>query len=189
MTASLRLTAALLVLVWAGCDMFSPRTPDPPRDDAGTYIQPSTPEDVIENVRSAVAEMNARNYRRSFDPDLRFEPTESAGARDPSLWTGWGTQEEESYFRSMAESARLTANNELRLSDVEQTAGASRFDVDASYTLVVNHRQGDLSETLRGRLVWAIEQGQDGLWRITRWTDRSAGDAASWSDLKAAFIK
>ncbi|MEX2400879.1 MAG: hypothetical protein WD423_08925 [Rhodothermales bacterium] len=180
---------AFLALSLSACDVFSPRSPEHPIEDVGTFVQPDTPDQVVDNIRTAVAELNARNYRRSFADDLTFTPTTDASARDPSVWTGWSAQEEESYFLALAEAARLTADNELGLSDVEQTAGAARFTIDASYTLRVNHRRADLPTTLQGRLVWTIDQGEDGLWRVTSWTDRTVGDAASWSDLKAAFIK
>jgi hypothetical protein len=179
----------VLAFVISGCDLFSPRTPDPPLEGGGNYVQPDTPAQVVENIRNAVADLNAQNYRRSFAEDLQFEPTADAAADDPSIWTGWGTQEEESYFRALAEAARLTTDNDLRLSDVDETAGDMLHTLDATYLLTINHRRPELPTTLQGRLVWTIEQGEDGLWRVTAWTDRALGDAAAWSDLKAAFIQ
>lgn len=180
---------AFMALILGACDAFSPRSPEAPIEDVGTFVQPDTPDQVVANIQTAVAELNARNYRRSFSEDLAFTPTSNASARDPSVWTGWSAQEEESYFLALAEAARLTADNELGLSDVDQTAGTARFTIDASYTLRLNHRRTDLPTTLQGRLIWTIDQGEDGLWSVTSWTDRTVGDAASWSDLKAAFIK
>ena len=189
-----RLTSYCLLLTsyvfLASCDLFSPRTPDPPIDEAGTFVQPDTPDQVIENVRNAVAELNAQNYRRSFADELEFAPTPEAEASAPSIWNGWGVQEEESYFRALASAARLTSGNELRLNDPTLSAvDAARFTFDATYLLTVNHRKQDLPSTLQGRLVWTIVQGSDGLWRISEWSDRSIGDAPSWSDLKTAFIQ
>lgn len=187
MAASWRIL--ILMFCVAGCDVFSTRPPDPPIEDSGTYVQPDTPAQVIENIENAVTELNAQNYRRSFDPEFTFQPTASAEARDPSIWMGWGVQEEESYFSALVEAARLTTGNDLRLTDVETTAGETEFTVNATYLFTVNHRRTDLPETLQGRLVWTIAQGEDGLWYLTEWSDRQVGEAASWSDLKAAFIK
>lgn len=188
-TASVAVLVALVSLLGA-CDLFSPREPELPSEGAGTFVQPDAPDDVIENVRNAIAELNAQNYRRSFAEDYTFEPTAAAEARDPSIWTGWGIQDEESYFRGAVQAARLTAGNDLRLNEENLVAVSSRqFNFDASYTLTINHRRSDLPATLQGRLVWTLIQGEDGLWRIGEWTDDELGDAASWSDLKAAFIK
>ena len=181
--------ALILLVLLSGCDLFSTRSPQAPVEDSGTYVQPDTPNLVIDNIRNAVAELNAQNYRRSFAADFVFEPTAAAEARDPSIWMGWGVQDEESYFSGLVEAARLSTGNELRLSDVETTAGETEFTVNATYLLTVNHRRPDLPQTLQGRLVWTIRQGEDGLWYLAEWTDRQVGDAASWSDLKAAFIK
>ena len=161
-----------------------------PIEGAGTFVQPDTPDQVIENVRNAISELNAQNYRRSFAEGYTFEPTAAAEARDPSIWTGWGVQDEESYFRATVQAARLTSGNELRLNEENLVAvRPDQFTFDASYVLTINHRRPDLPATLQGRLVWTLSQGEDGLWRITQWTDDELGDAASWSDLKAAFIK
>ncbi len=192
---SLRRTAlpgafCVIVILLGACDLFSTREPEIPLEGAGTFEQPDTPDQVIENIRNAVAELNAQNYRRSFAEGFTFEPTASAEARDPSIWTGWSVQEEESYFRAMVQAARLTSGNEVRLTEENLSAvNPNLFTFDASYVLTVNHRSQDLSATLQGRLVWTLSQGDDGLWRITEWTDRELGDAASWSDLKAEFIK
>lgn len=173
-----------------GCDVFSTRDPSPPLEDAGTYVQPDTPDQVIENIQNAVIELNAQNYRRSFADGFEFRPTASAEAGNPSIWTGWGVQDEESYFRATVQAARLTSGNELRLNETNLSAiDAQRFTFDAGYVLTINHRRPDLATSLQGRLVWTLEQGEDGLWRITEWTDREVGDAESWSDLKAEFIK
>lgn len=190
MTKTAFIIFGAFVLLIAGCDVFSTREPEPPLDDSGTFLQPDTPDQVIENIQNAVAELNAQNYRRSFAEGFDFDPTASAEARDPSIWTGWGVQDEESYFRAMAEAARLTSGNELRLSEENLVAASqTQFTFDATYGLTVNHRRPDLPPTLQGRLVWTITQGEDGLWRISEWSDRELGEAASWSDLKAEFIK
>jgi len=146
-------TRALILLVFAtGCDLFATRAPEPPGTETGTFLQPDTPDQVLENLRFAIAELNAPNYRRSFSDDLHFQPTVEAEANDPAIWNGWGVQEEESYFRALVEAARLTSGNELRLTDVEQTAGPDRYTVDASYVLVFNHRSAELPNRLQGRV-------------------------------------
>lgn len=173
----------------AGCDLFSPRQPEEPIGDTGTFIQPAAPDNVIENLQNAIAELNAQNYRQSFAEGFTFSPTAAAESSAPSIWTGWSVQDEESYFRAVVQAARLTTGNELRLNETNLAAvNPSLFTFDASYVLTINHRQPNLPATLQGRLVWTIAQGEDGLWRITEWTDDDLGNAASWSDLKAAFI-
>lgn len=180
----------LLCSLVAGCDLFSPRTPESPIQESGTFLQPDTPDQVIANVQAAVAELNTQNYRRSFADDFVFKPTSTAEARDPTLWTAWGRAEEERYFSTLVAAAQLTSGNELRLNDRTLSfVSEDRFVLDATYVLTVNHRRPGLPATVQGRLVWTLEEGPDGLWRIHEWTDRELGTNPSWSDLKAEFIK
>jgi hypothetical protein len=180
----------LLVVTATACDLFTTRTPEPPIAEGGTFLQPDTPDQVIANIQSAIAELNTQNYRRSFAPDMTFEPTGSAQARDPAVWTGWSRAEEERYFRTLAADARLTTGNELRLNDrTLSVVREDRFVLDATYVLTIFHRRPHLSESAQGRLVWAISQAEDGLWYVSEWTDQDLSGAVSWSDLKAEFVK
>ena len=177
----------LLATVPAACDVFSPRTPEAPITEAGTFTQPDAPDLVVDNLRAAIAEMNTANYRRSLATDLAFEPTAVAQARDPSLWASWGATEENSYFTTLAEAARQSEGHFLRLEDTATELGDTRFTLDAAYVLITLHRRPDVPDTVQGRLIWEIEQGDDGLWALRRWTDQEVGNSPSWSDLKAAF--
>lgn len=182
----------LLILLFTAtaCDLFSTRSPEPPIVEGGTFLQPDTPDQVIANIQAAIGELNTQNYRRSFAPDLEFEATGTAQARDPAVWTGWSRAEEERYFRTLAAAARLTNGNELRLNDrTLSVVREDRFVLDATYVLTVFHRRPHLSETAQGRLVWVISQAEDGLWYVSEWTDQELSGAVSWSDLKAEFVK
>jgi hypothetical protein len=179
----------LFAATWAGCDVFAPRTPEAPASEAGTFTQPDAPDLVVDNLRAAITEMNTANYRRSLATDLTFEPTAGAKARDPSLWASWGPTEENSYFTTLAEAARQNSGHLLRLEDTATEIGDTRFTLDAAYVLVVRHRRPDVPDTVQGRLIWEIEQGEDGLWALRRWTDQELGNSPSWSELKAAFGK
>lgn len=180
---------ALLGVLLGGCSLFATREPEPPLDDAGTFAQPDTPEQVIDNLQNAVAELNTLNYRRSLAADLTFTPTATAEARDP-IWTGWGQADEERYFSTLvAAAAPFAAPHSLALNDRTLTVLAEdRTVLDATYVLTVNHRRSEVPTSVQGRLVWLIAQGPDGLWALQEWTDQELGGNPSWSDLKAAFV-
>lgn len=180
----------LLLIGVAGCDLFSPRDPETPMTAGGTFLQPDTPEQVVENIQAAIAELNTPNYSRSLDPTLEYFPTARADASDPAIWSSWAQSDEERYFSSMAASAQFASNHELRLNDQNVSLiSDTRYELDASYVLTVNHNRPDVGTTVQGRLIWVILQGEDGLWRLQQWTDREVGGATSWSDLKAEFVK
>ena len=182
-------TVSLLAALLAGCDVFAPRSPEDPINEAGTFTQPDAPDLVVDNLQAAIAEMNTANYRRSLSEDLTYEPTAVAQARDPSLWASWSRTEEVSYFTTLAEAARQSTGHLLRLEDTATELSDTRFTLDAAYVLIVQHRRPDVPDTVQGRLIWEIEQGPDGLWSLRRWTDQELGSSPSWSDLKAEFGK
>jgi hypothetical protein len=177
------------LLLWSGCGVFSTREPELPVTEGGTFAQPDAPEQVIENLQNAVAELNTLNYRRSLSPELSFRPTATAEARE-AIWTGWSRADEEQYFGTLVAAAADNDGHSLVLNDQSLTiVGATRFQLDATYILTVNHRRPDASTQVQGRLIWVIDQRADGLWELADWTDQELGDAATWSDLKAEFVK
>ncbi len=178
----------LLVLA-AGCDVFAPRTPEPPDTGSGPFVQPDTPDLVVQNLTESLATLNTTAYRRSLGAGFRFTPTPAALSRD-AFWASWGLAEEEAYFRTLVAAAQPGATYSLRLADVgTPEIGEARYVLDASYVLTALHRRPDAPTVVQGRLRWTITRQDDGLWYLTDWTDEALGGAPSWSDLKAAFIQ
>jgi len=183
------LPVIVVSILIAGCSLFSTRTPDEPLADAGTFSQPDTPEQVIDNIIDAIGEMNAPNYRRSLTEDLVFHPTASAEARE-SVFANWGRAQEDQYFTAAAAAADLNTGHGLVLNDQSFTiVSDTQYLLDASYVLTINHRRPDAPSEVQGRLQWLVEQRSNGLWDLKEWTDRELGGKTSWSDLKAEFMK
>ncbi|MCY3488626.1 MAG: hypothetical protein F4065_06375 [Rhodothermaceae bacterium] len=177
----------MALVVLASCDVFGARTPEPPVGEAGTWLQPVAPDLVVDNLRAAVAELNAANYRRSLDEEFMFTPTAAAYARDPDQWIHWDQAQENGYFVTVAEAAKGSSGNLLRLEDATTELSDTEYILDAHYLLLIKHGSQQIADTLQGRLVWVITKKADGLWMLTRWSDQSIGTEDSWSDLKAEF--
>lgn len=173
----------------SGCSLFSTRDPEEPLTESGTFTQPDTPEQVIENLQAAISELNTLNYRRSLSETMIFRPTATALSRE-SLFSSWSRSQEEQYFSAMVAAASLNSGHSLQLNDQSLTLiDAGAFLLDATYVLTVNHRRTEIPVRVQGRLRWLIEQSSDGLWSLSDWTDQELGSSASWSDLKADFMK
>jgi len=182
------LVCAALVFL-SGCSVFSTRDPEEPLEDTGSFIQPDTPEQVIENIQTSIAELNTLNYRRSLGDELDFQPTATALARE-SVFISWSRSQEEQYFSAMVAAASLNQGHSLQLNDETLTLlSESAFVLDATYVLNVNHRRAEVPTRVQGRLQWVLRQGEDGLWALEEWTDQELGAEPSWSDLKAEFTK
>lgn len=184
----LRLLLVVLLLV-AACDAFAPRTPEPPDTGAGPFVQPDTPDRVVQNLTESFSALNTTAYRRSLGASFHFSPTPEALARD-AFWGTWGVSEEETYFRTLVAAAQPGVSYGLRLADVGTPEFTeTRYVLDATYVLTTPHRRPDAPTTVQGRLRWTITRDDDGLWYLTDWVDESLGSAPSWSDLKAAFVQ
>lgn len=180
---------ALAVLL-SGCDAFLPRTPEDPTTDPTVFEQPDTPERVIDNLVRAVAAKDAGAYRRSLADAFAFAPAPDAAARYP-VWSGWDATAEETYARALFAAAQSGTAYSLRLTDrVPQTVSDQQYVVAARYVLSAPHTRPDAPTLVQGRLRWTLQRGPDGLWRLAAWTDEpDGGSAASWSDLKATFVR
>lgn len=182
------LLALPALVLLAGCDLLAPRTPEDPLPGGSTFVQPDTPEIVLENLQRALTALDAGAYRRSFADGFRFTPTPEAAARTP-LFNGWDAASEEGYFRALVSAATTGATFSLRLTDAAPPeVSENTYVLDAAYTLTTPHRRAEAPTTVQGRFRWTLTRGADGLWRLTDWTDRAlAAGVPSWSDLKAAF--
>lgn len=189
---SVCLVLAAFVLVTSGCSVFETRDPEDPASGASNWLQPDTPDRVVQNIQTAVADMNARDYLRSLSENFTFEPTQPARARENSLWTGWGAPDEETYFTRLAASSNFLSGHSLQLLDVSKNiVDDERFVVDANYILTVRHSRSaeDIPTVFQGGLVWEIQRSEEGLWYLHRWTDRESANESSWSELKSIFVK
>ena len=175
------------LILLASCDIFGARTPEPPVGDASTWQQPVAPDIVVENLHSAIAELNVANYRRSLHSNFEFTPTPQAYVRNPDQWLNWDRAQENGHFVTLAEASRGGKSSSLRLEDSTTELGETEYLLDAHYILVISHGSQQVADTLQGRLVWTIIQENDGLWALMTWNDQSVGSADSWSDLKAEF--
>lgn len=183
------LLAACSAILLPGCSLFSTREPEPPITSSGTFSQPDTPEQVIENIENAVRELNTLNYRRSLSENLDFQPTASAEAREP-IFASWERAQEEQYFSALVSAAAMNTGHSLTLNDRSLTlVSPTEFVLDATYVLSVNHRRTEAPTEVQGRLQWSLVQQPDGLWSLETWIDQELGPVPTWSDLKAEFMK
>ena len=172
------------------CDVFKARTPEDPLSGESTWLQPDTPERVIENLSNAIRELNSQNYFRSLSESFSFQSTRTAESREPLLWSSWAGADELSYFQRLVGAASNFEGHDLEL--IEGTPTVVSTDIylyESRYLLTINHSRIDenIPTVVQGQLTWRIEQLSNGLWVLVEWIDVELGSEPSWSDLKAAF--
>lgn len=199
--ASYRLKSKILavltlvnLLVLSGCELFETRPAEPPDSgNVGVFLQPDRPEVVLDNLISAVENLNAVNYTRCLiTTGFRFNPSNAALNSSPEIWASWSVDDERTYFNNLRAAATNTSGHRLSLTNIstELSSNDSR-QVFANYTITVLHNRTNqgVPSTINGTFALRLQLGEDGLWTISEWTDISNGGEYSWSDLKAAFYR
>jgi len=184
----------LMVILSSGCELFQTRDAEPPdTGNVGVFLQPDRPEIVLDNLISAVENLNAVNYARCLiESGFRFNPSNSALNSSPEIWASWSAENERTYFNNLRAASANTSGHRLTLSNIstELSSNDSR-QVFADYTLTVLHNRSNLGvpTTISGTFALRLQLLDSGLWTIGEWTDISKGGDYSWSDLKAAFYR
>jgi hypothetical protein len=184
----------IAMIVVSGCELFETRPAEPPdTGNVGVFLQPDRPEVVLDNLISAVENLNPVNYSRCLISNgYRYNPSNSALNSSPEMWANWSIDDERTYFNNLRAAATNSGGHRLALTNIstELSSNDSR-QVFANYTLTVLHNRTNLGvpTTISGTLALRLQLGEDGLWSIREWTDISSGGEYSWSDLKAAFYR
>jgi hypothetical protein len=183
------------VSLLVSCELFATREPeDPLIGTGGVFIQPDTPNAVLENLSNSVREMNAINYLNCLSStDFTFQPAGQGNIGDPSLWSGWGRIEEDRYFKNLASAAENLTGHSLSLEIVRRDdVSPTEHRVIANYALVVNTNRNTASRVpnrITGQFIIIMRAGTSGLWSILSWTDIATNPEYSWTELKAEFIR
>lgn len=189
----------LFVIALSGCNIFQTRTPEPPDEGGGAgFQQPDRPEQVLENLQAAVADMNLANYMRNFvengqtGENFSFSPSSSALDNNPDIWQNWSRENEAAYFSNLVSATQNLSGHSLNLSDQERVTlpdGGERITASYTITLIHNRRESGTPTVGSGNFLMDLVQDDNGLWYIQSWSDSAAGASFTWSDFKAEFLR
>ncbi len=188
-----RSAAALLLLLASSCDIFETRTPEKPSQGGSTFVPATSPDQVLSNLKNAIAERNTQNYLRSFVDSLsstrafEFVPTSSAYARYPSIFSRWTLASERAYFDNVTTLVPASIISSLSLAGAFQILGSDSAQYNADYQLVMPHGIESIPQSVHGNIQLFLATDRNKIWSIYRWIDTGSGSDPSWSDLKARF--
>jgi hypothetical protein len=182
-----------LTIILSSCSLFETRDAELPGDaNTGIFLQPDRPEVVLDNLVSAVENLNTVNYLRCIrESNFRFVPSNNAQNTNPDVWSSWTFESEQTYFSNLRAAAENTTGHRLVLSNIStELSSTNARQIFADYSLTVLHNRGNVGvpTLILGRFALEVRMSDDGLWAITSWTDISVENNFSWSDLKASFL-
>lgn len=191
LSAILILTAFLA----QSCGLFEPRDPESPDSGGSNNAPPTSPEVVVENFKSAIAEKNIDNYAFCFsaeeEPGAAFEfvPSPLAQTSYASIFDDWDYAAERAAFNRIVSEIAETDAPRLNLSGAKfELIRADSALYLSEYELSVVSKIDMRERKYAGKFYMTIKRLESGFWHIQSWTDDDAqSDSAkpSWSFLKA----
>jgi hypothetical protein len=179
-----------LSFFFAGCDLFNVRNAQPPSQPRSDYQLAVTPDILIQNLQSSLADKNTENYMASFaNPTFTtkkfiFSPTASAVSQFPSLAEGWGLSNEQQYFNNLITKVDVNSPITLTLSDISSSSYGDSLVYSASYFLNVPSNTSNLPSNYQGQLTFNMVRDSRAVWVIYYWQDTKNSSLPGWSELK-----
>jgi hypothetical protein len=192
MNATICIVTAILICC-SGCDVFTTREPEPPNQTRSNFTPPTSPDIVLDNLKSAIAERNTDNYVRCFaDPTLSsrtfvFTPTQDAQSQFLSIFRNWDVNAERDYFENVKARTPTEASSSLFLTGNFQSIQSDSAIYNADYLLNFQHASAGISQQAKGKLQFFLSPNSKSEWAIHRWVDIKVGSEFSWSEFKARF--
>ena len=170
---------------------FSTRESEPPTAAAGTFITPTTPQIVLENLRLCYSELVIGNFVQSLDSNFVFSYDFLQGAQADS---GWGFKQELNLTEKMFNDFSATkSERSLRVTFIAQP-GQPDIILDStatlvrSYTVIVADSSGRVSSSYQGVVRFEMIESTSNFWAIRSWSDLHSNlDIPSWAELKNAY--
>lgn len=190
------ITLIFVVLLLAGCaDPFSSRESQPPTSDAGTFIQPVSPQIVLINLQKSYEELIVANFVRCLDSNFLYH-YDFAESQVSEFDTAWLFSEElritESIFSIFLSDSTLSLELNLQtLTDRQDESYGDSAVLYRSYTLsIITDLDNQAADTAQyvGTSTFTMLENQQGLWNIITWEDHhQATDNLSWTDYKNGY--
>ena len=189
-----KLIVILLVgLLLGSCakNPFSSRESEAPSEQAGTFIPPTSPEIVLENLRLAYSEMVIGNFIECLDSGFVFSFDYVEGSL---IDTSWGHAVEINLTENLFADFRSAKTN--RQLEVEFSLQPDQADVvlDTTamlirgYVVTVSDTTGAPLAAYEGIAQFDLVEAAFNFWALARWEDLHLSTRSpSWADLKNSY--
>src|SRR5512140_1367623 len=163
---------AIWLLLGSGCNLFGPRDPEAPSQAGDSFIPPTDPDAVIENLQNAIAQKNSVNYVRCFADPMRtarlfqFFPSPDAGSRYASVFAYWTVDQERTYFQNLVarSSGKVNAYSNLVLTHRVATVTGDSAVQSYDYTLTFEHTDPSFPTVAIGNLQFVLGLDNNNAW-------------------------
>jgi hypothetical protein len=186
------LIAALSVLL-AGCakNPFAARESDDPITPAGTFVPPTSPQIVLENLKLAYSELVIGNLMQTIDSNFVFRFDYIAGVIAD---TTWGFTAEVNLTENLFNDILLSEGARVLSVELEPRSGQDDIVLDTAATLIrgymvsISDSLGNDLERYEGVAEFELIESSFNYWTLLVWDDyHLETDSKSWADLKSSY--
>lgn len=186
---------SVLIILISGCDFLTTREAEKPNKNPADWEQPTTPQILIYNFKTAISTKSSANYLMCFiDSNLtqksyKYNPTFESYLKYPSIFNSWNLFSEKIYFDNFK--SKFTENLPVSFSLLNESFSTTQNDsvtYSAKYKILIEHNLINFPKEFSGSLEFTLYRNIGGLWAIGIWSDYFTDEnAASWSQLKGSL--
>jgi hypothetical protein len=183
------ITILMCMFYLHGCGIFDTRTPEVPNNTRSTYVPPTSPEIVIDNLSFSVQEKNSENYLKNISGgQYIYVPDSKSQLNYNEIFINWSRQSEKHYIDNLISQTNATSTSVLFLDNKNFTLiNSDSATFNADYIVVFQHRL-NFPKSAKGSMKLYLSTDENNLFNITRWEDYRQNDSDyTWSELKANF--
>lgn len=173
-----------------GCGIFETRDTQPPVTIRSTYIPPTSPEIVIDNLSFSILEKNSENYFKCLSPEnFRYIPDSKSQLIYGQIFDAWNQQAEKRYLDNLISQTNPTSSSVLFVDNERITHISSDSAIfQADYIFVFQHQKVGVPVSSKGNVNITIATDANDLFYIRKWEDFRQNDTDfTWSEFKANF--
>jgi hypothetical protein len=190
--------AFIAIFLFFFCDSpFSTREPEQPKKSQSSWIQATSPDYVLINLKNAMQEKNKSNYLRCLadtsvsSKEFLFFAEPAVANANPGVFGRWDKEAESNYLNQLYSYLPKDSLSTVTFDRLKETTYQDSVVLFQNYTIKI---QDKCDETIcfkymTGQAEFRLLRTLDDLWYIFRWRDVSTSDSLTWSDLKARFGK
>jgi hypothetical protein len=185
-------------LAYQYCDNpFATREPEPPQKSQSSWIQPTSPNYVLVNLKNAMQEKNKSNYLRcladtSVSPkEFIFSPEPAVANANPGVFDRWDKEAESNYINQLYSHLPKDSLITVTFNRLKETTFQDSVILLQNYAIKMQDKCDETIcfNNLAGQAEFRLLRTSDDFWYIHRWSDVAISDSLTWSDLKARFGK
>lgn len=179
----------MLILLIKGCGIFDTRAPEMPNNIRSTYLPPTSPEIVLDNLSFAIQEKNSENYLKCISyGNYTYIPDSKSQLTYGQIFLNWDRISEKHYMDVLISNTNSSSTSVLFLDNKNlELINSDSATFNAEYIVVFQHRL-NYPKSAKGNITLYLSADENNLFNISRWEDFRRNDTDyTWSELKANF--